>query len=251
MDKKDLILGKNALREAFAAEIRIQKIFISETLDKEDMKELLKLAHQHKVPILKVAKQKLDRLSRSNHQGVIGLNSAIPFYQSQNLVDNILFHGKNPALCVCDGITDVRNFGAIARSAEIFGLHGIVIPQKDSAPVNSESIKASSGALLSLPVCREKNLVHSIKQFKKMGLSILCASEKAEKNIRDLDLNKSIAIVLGSEGTGVSREVLNEADELAKIPQIGSIASLNVSVAAGIFFYEWMLQNQNELSERK
>ncbi|MBK8298478.1 MAG: hypothetical protein IPK91_14605 [Saprospiraceae bacterium] len=100
MDKKDLILGKNALREAFAAEIRIQKIFISETLDKEDTKELLKLAHQHKVPILKVAKQKLDRLSRSNHQGVIGLNSAIPFYQSQSLVDNILFHGKNPALCV-------------------------------------------------------------------------------------------------------------------------------------------------------
>ncbi len=246
MDKKDLILGKNALREAFAAGTRIQKIFISETLEKEDTKEIMKLSSSHKIPLLKVSKQKLDRLHKGNHQGVIALHSAIPFYQSQTLVDNILFHGKNPALCICDGITDVRNFGAIARSAEVFGLHGIIIPQKDSAPVNSESIKSSAGALLSLPVCREKNLVHTVKQLKKMGLSIICASEKAEKTIREIDLSRSVAIVMGSEGSGVSKELLNEADEMAKIPQLGTISSLNVSVAAGIFFYEWMLQNPKE-----
>ncbi|MBK9722286.1 MAG: 23S rRNA (guanosine(2251)-2'-O)-methyltransferase RlmB [Saprospiraceae bacterium] len=244
MDKKDLILGKNALREAIAAEINIQKIFISETLENEETKALLKLARAHKIPILRVAKPKLDRLSRLNHQGVIAITSAIDFYEAASLVDHVLFRGENPGLCICDGITDVRNFGAIARSAEIFGIHGLIIGQKNSAPINSESIKASSGALLSLPVCREKNLLHTIKQLKSMGLVIISASEKADLTIRELDMKKSLAFVLGSEGTGVSPEILTETDAIVKIPQKGTIQSLNVSVAAGIFFYEWMLQNK-------
>ncbi len=246
MEKKDLILGKNALKEAIAAEVNIQKIFISETLDSEDTKWLLKLARANKIPILRVTKFKLDKLSRLNHQGVIAFTSAIDLYQATVLADHVFGKGLNPALCICDGITDVRNFGAIARSAEIFGIHGLVIGQKNSAPINSESIKASSGALLSVPVCREKNLIHSIRQLKTLGLVILCASEKAEKSIRELDLNKSLAFVLGSEGIGISQEILDYADELFKIPQVGKIESLNVSVAAGITFYEWMLQNEGE-----
>jgi 23S rRNA (guanosine2251-2'-O)-methyltransferase len=220
MEKKDLILGKNALQEAIAAEINIQKVFISETLENEDTKWLLKLARSNKIPIIRVPKHKLDKLSRLNHQGVIGITSAIDFYQASALIDHVFHRGENPCICVCDGITDVRNFGAIARSAEIFGIHGLVIGQKNSAPINSESIKASSGALLTLPYC---------------------ASEKASTNLRDLDMNKSIAFVMGSEGYGISQEILNEADQLFKIPQTGTISSLNVSVAAGIVFYEWML----------
>ena len=244
MEKKDLILGKNALKEAIAAEINIQKIFISETLDSEDTKWLLKLARSNKIPILRVAKPKLDKLSRGNHQGVIAFTAAIDFYQTATLVDHLFSKGQNPCLCICDGITDVRNFGAIGRSAEIFGIHGLIIGQKNSAPINSESIKASAGALLTLPVCREKNLLACIRQLKSMGLVILCASEKATKTIRETDMKKSIAIVLGSEGSGIAEEILNQADELFKIPQAGSIQSLNVSVAAGIIFYEWMLQNE-------
>lgn len=243
MDKKDLILGKNALNEAIAAQLNIQKIFISETLDNNDTKALLKLARAHKIPIIRVSKSKLDSLSRFNHQGVIGMTSAIDFYETASLVDHILYRGHNPCLCICDGITDVRNFGAIARSAEVFGVHGLIIGQKNSAPINSESIKASSGALLSLPVCREKNLLHTIKQLKTMGLVIISASEKAEMTIRELDLKKSLAFVIGSEGTGVSAEILSQSDMLVKIPQKGTIESLNVSVAAGILFYEWMLGN--------
>jgi 23S rRNA (guanosine2251-2'-O)-methyltransferase len=244
MEKKDLILGKNALKEAIAAEINIQKIFISDGLETEDTKWLLKLARAHKIPILRVSKFKLDKLTKSNHQGVIAMTSAIDFYQTASLVDHIFSKGQNPCLCICDGITDVRNFGAIGRSAEVFGIHGLIIGQKNSAPINSESIKASSGALLSLPVCREKNLLATIRQLKSSGLVILCASEKATKTVREIDMNRSIAFVLGSEGTGVSPEILNQADELFKIPQKGNIESLNVSVAAGIIFYEWMMQGK-------
>jgi 23S rRNA (guanosine2251-2'-O)-methyltransferase len=243
MEKKDLILGKNALKEAIAAEINIQKVFISETLDNEDTKWLLKLARAHKIPILRVSKFKLDKLSKQNHQGVIAFTSAIDFYQTSAVVDHMFSKGLNPCLCMCDGITDVRNFGAIGRSAEIFGIHGLIIGQKNSAPINSESIKASAGALLTLPVSREKNLLQCIRQLKSMGLVILCASEKAEKTIREMDLKRSLCFVLGSEGTGISEEILSQADELFKIPQVGKIESLNVSVAAGISFYEWMIQN--------
>lgn len=245
MDKKDLILGKNALKEAIAAQADIQKIFIAENLDPEDSRHFYKLARSQNIPILKVPKAKLDRLSRQNHQGIIALVSPIHFNDVQNLVDGLFFQGIDPALAICDGITDVRNFGAIARSAEVFGMHGLVIGEKNSAPVNGESIKSSAGALLRLPVCREKNLFHSLKQLKSSGLVLICASEQAEMTLREVDLNKPLAFVFGSEGKGPSSEILGLSDEQVKIPQRGQIESLNVSVAAGIFFYEWMLQSQN------
>jgi 23S rRNA (guanosine2251-2'-O)-methyltransferase len=246
MEKKELVLGKNAVREAIAAQTAIQKIFISETLDKEETKLLVRLARGSGIPVLRVPKSKLDRLSRFNHQGVVAITASIPFHQVQNLVDGLFLQGIAPAVAVCDGISDVRNFGAIARSAEVFGLHGLLIGTKNSAPVNSEAIKASSGALMSLPVCREKNLLHGVRQLKDSGLVILCASERANKSVREVDLCRPLAIVLGSEGTGVSAEILAVADEVAGIPTPGKIQSLNVSVAAGILFYEYMLQNRSE-----
>ncbi|MBK9108944.1 MAG: 23S rRNA (guanosine(2251)-2'-O)-methyltransferase RlmB [Saprospiraceae bacterium] len=242
MQKKDLILGKNALKEAIAAQTEIQKIFISDNLESEDTKAFLKLARSHKIPILRVPKAKLDHLSRQNHQGVIAFTNPIPFHQLHNLVDGLFMNGQDPALLICDGITDVRNFGAMARSAEVFGLNGIIIGQKNSAPINSESIKASSGALLSIPVCREKNLHHSIRQLQASGVVIICASEKAATSIRNIDLKKPLAFVFGAEGSGISEDILALADEVACIPQSGQIQSLNVSVAAGIFFYEWKQQ---------
>lgn len=243
MLKKDLILGKNALKEAIAAQTDIQKVFISDSLDSEDTKILLKLIRAHKIPVLRVPKAKLDKLSRQNHQGVIAFTNPIPFHQLDNLVDGLFMSGQDPALLICDGITDVRNFGAMARSAEVFGINGIIIGQKNSAPINSESIKASSGALLTIPVCREKNLHHSIRQLQASGVVIICADEKAPTSIRNVDLRKPLAFVFGSEGDGISREILSLADETVCIPQAGQIQSLNVSVAAGIFFYEWKQQS--------
>lgn len=245
MQGKDFILGKNALREAIAAQTAIQKIFISDNLEAEDTKWLLKTARSHGIPILRVHKSKLDALTKKPHQGVVAMINPIVFHPLQNLVDGLFMNGQNPALAICDGITDVRNFGAIARSAEVFGLNGMVIGLKNSAPVNSEAIKASSGALLSLPVCREKNLLQGIRQLQQNGVVIIGASEKARQPIRNLDLQRPVAFVFGSEGTGISREILAILDEMAMIPQAGIIQSLNVSVAAGIFFYEWMNQNMN------
>jgi len=243
MNKKDFILGKNALREAIAAQTDIQKIFISESLDLEDTKSLIRLARSHKIPILRVPKAKLDSLSKQPHQGVVAMIAPVGFHLLQNLVDGLFMNGQNPAFVICDGITDVRNFGAIARSAEVFGLNGMVIGLKNSAPINSESIKASSGALLAIPVCREKSLVHSLRQLRDNGIVIVGASEKASKPIRAIDLCRPLAFVLGAEGAGISQEIVGLVDEMANIPQQGQIQSLNVSVAAGIFFYEWMMQN--------
>ncbi|MEP7197170.1 MAG: 23S rRNA (guanosine(2251)-2'-O)-methyltransferase RlmB [Saprospiraceae bacterium] len=240
IEKSEWILGKNALKEAIAAGTLIQKVYLSETLEKETLHELIKACRAENISVLTVPKFKLDKLSRLQHQGVLAHISPIAFYKTADLVDMVYSQGKTPCLALLDGITDVRNFGAIARSAEVFGVHGIVIGQRNSAPVNLEAIKSSSGALLRIPICKDNNLVHTIKELRKTGFRLIGADEKADSTLDDMEMNQPIVFIFGSEGEGISKELKMQIDIFVKIPQEGQIASLNVSVSAGIFFYEWM-----------
>ncbi len=238
-DKSEWIVGKNALREAIAAGTLIQKIYLSETLEKETLKELTELCKNNGLSVLTVPKYKLDKLSGIQHQGVLAHISPVEFFKAVDLADQLFSEGKTPCLAVLDCITDVRNFGAIARSAEVFGVHGIIIGQKNSAPINQEAIKTSSGALLRIPICKESNLQHTLRELRKRGFRLIGADEKASSTIHDMDMDQAIAFVFGSEGTGISKDINYLIDIHIRIPQKGKINSLNVSVSAGIVFYEW------------
>ncbi len=240
IEKSDWLIGKNALKEAIAAGTVIQKVYLNETLEKETLQELIKLCKQNKISVLTVPKFKLDKLSKKAHQGVLTLISPIDFYKTSDLVHQAYEQGRNPCLIVLDSITDVRNFGAIARSAEVFGIDGIIIGVKNSAPVNQESIKSSAGALLRIPICKENNILHVLRELKKLGFRIIGADEKGDSLIGEMDMNQPIVFVFGSEGEGISRDIKSLIDVFVAIPQRGKISSLNVSVSAGIIFYEWM-----------
>ncbi|HMW38811.1 MAG: 23S rRNA (guanosine(2251)-2'-O)-methyltransferase RlmB [Saprospiraceae bacterium] len=239
-ENSDWIIGKNALREAIAAEKKIQKVYLSETLEKETLISLRNLCREADIPVLSVPKAKLDSLNRSQHQGVLALISPVELYRTSDLADQLNDRGLVPCLAVLDSVTDVRNFGAIARSAEVFGIHGIIIGTKNSAPVNQESIKSSAGALLRIPLCRENNLTQALRDLKLRGYRIIGAEERGECVPGDMDMNQPLVIVFGSEGEGISRELRSLIDVFVRIPQKGKVASLNVSVSAAILFYEWM-----------
>jgi 23S rRNA (guanosine2251-2'-O)-methyltransferase len=233
------IIGKNALKEAIATETPLQKVFLQENLEKETLYELLKLCRKHKISVVQVPKQKIDKLCPKQHQGVLGMINPIRFHDPQDLVSTIFEQGKSPCLLFLDGISDVRNFGAIARSAEVFGIDGIILTRKNSAAINEEAIKASAGALLNIPICQATNSVIVLKNLKRMGLSLISCTEKATQSLRKTELNIPVVFILGSEGVGISPELVEISDVHIAIPQSGQINSLNVSVAAGIICYEW------------
>jgi 23S rRNA (guanosine2251-2'-O)-methyltransferase len=184
-------------------------------------------------------------MTKLPHQGIVAWIDPVSYYPVNDLVDHLFFKGIHPCLCMLDGITDVRNFGAIARSAEVMGIHGLVVPQKNTAPINEESIRSSAGALLKIPVCRVKSMTQTIHELKELGFTIICCAMKEGKEIRLAELAKPVVFILGAEGDGVSERLSELADETVFIPQKGTIDSLNVSVASGIIFYEWMLQNNS------
>ncbi|NOT36835.1 MAG: 23S rRNA (guanosine(2251)-2'-O)-methyltransferase RlmB [Saprospiraceae bacterium] len=243
-DKSEWIAGKNALREAIAAGTIIQKVYLSETLEKDTLNELFELCKRNGLSVISVPKFKLDKLSGIQHQGVLAHISPVEFHNALDLADLLFTQGLNPCLVILDSITDVRNFGAIARSAEVFGIHGIIIGQKNSSPINQDAIKTSSGALLRIPICKENNLQHTIRDLKKRGFKIIGADEKASSTILDMDMNQAIVFVLGSEGSGISKDINHLIDVHVGIPQKGKINSLNVSVSAGIIFYNWSMKQE-------
>lgn len=252
----DWLIGKNALQEAFAAGKILQKVYLGDYLDNQMLKELIKLSRQHKVSVLTVPRTKLDKLCKGNHQGVLAMISPIEFYKVEDLVQSAFESGQNPCFALLDGITDVHNFGAIARSAEVMGITGLIIGSRNSAPVNQEAIKVSAGALLRIPVCKINNPVHTLRELKKMGFVIVGADEKAKMHLQESDLNTSLVIVLGAEDLGISPEVKACLDFSVSIPQAGHINSLNVSVSAGIIFYQWrtgqdlMVKQTNDLKSK-
>lgn len=240
--KQDLLCGRKIVIESLERGDNIEKVFVLSTLRGEDEIKIRKLCTDRLVPLKVVPSEKLNQLTRANHQGVVALTSAVQYYDLEDIIPHIYEQGQNPLILLLDRITDIRNLGAIARSAEIFGAHAIVYTMKKSAEVNAHSIKVSAGALLQIPICRVKNIQDAMAHLKQSGLKIFGSSLDTDHKIADVDFTEPCAIVVGSEDLGISREVAASADALFKIPQVGNTESLNASVATGVCLYEIMNQ---------
>ncbi len=235
------IFGIRPVVEAIEARKQIETIYIKKGAEGQLMMELRDICFRHKIRVQEVPIEKLNRLVKGNHQGVVAQISEIEYVDVQDILDRVP-EDETPLIVVFDGVTDVRNFGGIARSAECAGAHGLIAPLKNSAPVNAEAIKASAGALTSIPVARVGSIRTTLMTFKAEGYQIVAATEKSRKLLYDADLKRPTVIVMGSEDTGISREVLKLCDEQLAIPLIGHIESLNVSAAAAILLFEVVRQ---------
>jgi 23S rRNA (guanosine2251-2'-O)-methyltransferase len=242
MEQKEMMFGTRAVIEAIRAGRDIEKIFIQSGLNNDLAKELINLAKSRGVPFTFVPLPKLNSLSTKNHQGVICMLSAVQFASLENIIDKIYSEGREPFFLILDRITDVRNFGAIARTAECAGLDGIIVGDTGNAPVTGDAMKTSAGALSYLPVCRTSNMKKTIQYLKESGIQVIACAEKANKALYELDFKAPVALIVGSEEDGISPQLLKEADHVVKIPMRGKIESLNVSVAAGISIYEVLRQ---------
>ena len=242
MDKVDLIYGTRAVMEAVRAGKQIDKIYLQTGLTNDLMKELVHTLKEKDVPYSWVPIEKINKLTTKNHQGVVGFLSAVQYASLQGLIDLAYAEGRTPFFLLLDRITDVRNFGAVARTCECAGLDALVIEEKGNSPVTSDAMKTSAGALHHLPVCRVKSLKQAMKDLKDNGIQIVACTEKASQNLYEADLSTPTALLLGSEEDGIAPPLLKDADIVAKIPMKGKIESLNVSVAAGIAIYEVVRQ---------
>ena len=241
MEKNTEIYGIRAVIEAINSSKDIDKVFIQTGLKGKLIGQLESLIRKNKINFSYVPTQKLDRLSKKNHQGVIARIAPIKFYTIDSFSE-VIEKSNNPFVLILDQINDVRNFGAIIRTAEISGVDGIIIQNSSSAPVNSDTIKTSAGAIFNIPICKVNHIKDAIYHLQSMNISIISASEKSEKNIYDVDLKVPLAIIMGSEQKGINKSVINLSDESVKLPMYGKIESLNVSVACGIFLYEIVRQ---------
>ena len=241
MEKNTEIYGIRAVIEAINSSKDIDKVFIQTGLKGKLIGQLESLIRKNKINFSYVPTQKLDRLSKKNHQGVIARIAPIKFYTIDSF-SKVIEKSNNPFVLILDQINDVRNFGAIIRTAEISGVDGIIIQNSSSAPVNSDTIKTSAGAIFNIPICKVNHIKDAIYHLQSMKISIISASEKSEKNIYDVDLKVPLAIIMGSEQKGINKSVINLSNESVKLPMYGKIESLNVSVACGIFLYEVVRQ---------
>lgn len=242
MDKNDFIFGIRTVIEAIEAGKSVDKVLIKKDLNGELAKELFAKIKEYGVVAQRVPIEKLNRITMKNHQGVIALLSPVTYFKLEQIVPTLYEDGIVPLVILLDGITDTRNFGAIARTAECAGVNTIVIPERNSVSVNADAVKTSAGALLHIPVCREAKIVDAVKYLKECGFNVVAATEKGNEMYTEADFTVPTAIVMGAEDKGISDEVLRQCDNLSAIPLIGNIGSLNVSVAAGIIMYEAVRQ---------
>lgn len=242
MEKNDYIFGIRAVIEAIEAGKEIDKVLVKKDLQGDLAQELFAATRKVGVPVQRVPVERINRITRKNHQGVIAFVSAVEYYTLETLVPSLYEAGETPFVILLDGVTDVRNFGAIARTCECVGAHAIVIPARGSVSVNADAVKTSAGALHTLPVCRERSIQEAVRYLHDSGFTIVAASEKSTCNYTDVDYNVPVAIVMGAEDVGVSPAVLRYCDEMVAIPMRGNIGSLNVSVAAGVMMYEVVRQ---------
>lgn len=236
--EKDCIFGLRPVIEAIKAGKQIDRLLIKQGLQGPLYHELMTEVRKNNIVYQIVPVERIEIVTRKNHQGVLAWLSVIEYQQISNLLPMIYEQGTDPLIIILDGVSDVRNFGAIVRSAECLGAHGIVIPEKGSARITADAVKTSAGALHSFPVCREKSIVKAVEYLKESGLKIICAEEKSGDKVSDVTLKGPVALIMGSEDKGISRELLSLADNQVSIPMIGNTGSLNVSVAAGILLYE-------------
>lgn len=238
----DFIYGTRAIIEAIESGKELDKLLIQKDAKNELTAELLKLCRDMSIPAQRVPIEKLNRVTRKNHQGAIAFISSVAFASLDNLISEAYQKGESPFFIILDRITDVRNFGAIARTAECAGVHGIIVPSRGSAQIGSDAMKTSAGALNYMPICRSENLKVTIKSLKENGVQIVACSEKADQTIYETDFSVPVALLMGSEEDGISPEYLKLCDAHAKLPIRGQIDSLNVSVATGVISYEVIRQ---------
>jgi RNA methyltransferase, trmH family, group 3 len=242
MGKPNLIFGMHPLLEALEAGREIDKILLKRGLRSEEVSRITALARERTIPLQIVPEERLTRLTRKQHQGVIAFISEIEYTPLETLIPMLYEAGRSPFVLLLDGLTDVRNFGAIARTAECAGVDALIIPERGSVTVTADAIKTSAGALHRLPVCRVSSIMSAVSLLQASGLKIVAASEKARDVYTETELRLPLGLVLGAEDEGVSEEILRRADHIVRIPQVGAIGSLNVSVAAGILIYEIVRQ---------
>jgi 23S rRNA (guanosine2251-2'-O)-methyltransferase len=241
---EDFIFGTRVVIEAIRAGRSIDKVLIRNGLSNELFGELYQIIKDYRIPFQYVPPEKLDRVTRKNHQGIIALLSPVEFFRLEDLLPAIYEKGEDPLLLILDEVTDVRNFGAIVRSCECAGVHGVIIPDKGAARIGEDAMKTSAGALNLVPVCRTSNLSSALDLLQSSGVRVIAATEKAERKYTQAVMKGPLAIIMGSEDSGISPALIRKADDLVKIPVLGKIGSLNVSVAASLMVYEAVRQRE-------
>lgn len=237
--KQQIIYGLRPVIEALGSGQQVERVLIQNGLNSSLLNELRTRLKEHDIPFQYVPVEKLNKMTTGNHQGVVATIAAVKYHSFMQLMETL----EEPSVVVLlDHVTDVRNMGAIARTAECTGVAALVVPDHGSAAINEDAIKTSSGALLRLPVCREQNLKTVVNLAKQCGYQVVAATEKGAVHYREVDFRKPTLLIMGNEETGISTELLKMSDVRAKLPIVGEVASLNVSVAAGVFMYEALEQ---------
>lgn len=244
MEDEYLIYGKHPVLEALKENRPFEKLMVQRPATSPELRTIVSLAGKQNIIVQFVPVQKLNAITRKNHQGVVGFASVIPYYQVDDILAKVYEEGRTPLFMVLDQVTDVRNFGAIARTAECCGVDALIVPAKGSALLSADAMKASAGALNRIPVCKVRFLAEVLQMFKTNGIQILTADLKADKMLYDCDMTVPLAIVMGSEEKGVSQKLTDLADQPFIIPMMGNFDSFNVSVSAGIILYETVRQRK-------
>lgn len=241
-NKQETVFGIYPVQEAVLSKTVIDKIYIQKGISNDTIESIVKSLETKDTSINYVPIEKLNRLTRGNHQGIVAITSPISFHSLGTIVESTIENKKQPLFLILDQISDVRNFGAIIRTAECTGVDAIIIQKKGGAPVTGDTVKTSAGAIFKIPICKVDHIKDAIFYLQASGIETIAATEKTENSIYTIDFNKAIAIVMGSEGRGVSKSILNIVDHKAALPLKGEINSLNVSVACGAFLYEIIRQ---------
>lgn len=244
-----LIYGYHPVKEAIAQGKPVHKVILQSGEFDEHTKKMWFDLKGSEVIVQRWPKFKLDKLTKGNHQGIVAFVSPVEFASLSNVVAGAFDKGETPLLCWLDGVTDIRNVGAIMRSAACFGVHGIVLPSKSGATMTADVVKSSAGAIYHIPLIISKSTPATLSELAELGLYVSVISEKAETDIADIDTKTPTCLVLGDEGKGVNREIRDFADNQFKISMLGGVSSLNVSVAAGVMFYEWYSRKSNQISK--
>lgn len=246
-DKMQVLYGIHPVMEAVKAGRRFDKVLLKQGFEGQQFRELYGLLGEKKIPCQFVPLDRLNRAVRGAHQGVVAYIAQIDYVELEDMVNKALATAPDPLLVILDGVSDVRNLGAIARTLECAGGKGIIVPAKGGAAINAEAVKASAGALMRVDTCKVPNLRYAAYFLKQSGFRLVAATEKVDKYLYDIDLTGPVALIMGSEGRGISSSMLELADERAAIPMAGEIGSLNVSIAAAVMLYESLRQRRHEV----
>ena len=242
MKNKDIVFGKRPVLEAINSGKTLEKLFIQKNLKKEILEKIKSKLSNKKINISYVPKEKLNRITKKNHQGIICYISPISYQPIEEIIQRIFEKGKDPFVIILDRITDTRNFGAISRVADASGVDAIIIPEKESAIITSDSIKTSAGAINFIPICKVKSLKSTANFLKESGLKLVSCTEKGDTKLYDADLTSPCCIILGSEKDGISNSLMDISDERLNIPMKGNVESLNVSSSASVILFEVVRQ---------